>query len=136
MVTEFHTLSPKQSLGDAVHMTLAGPQSDFPVVEVGEVIGILTQGDLLKGLSEQGPESLVSHAIHNQFETARPGEDLETAFRRLQLSQCRTLPVLERGQMVGLLTRDNIMAFLNIQSVMAAQHHGPRSRRELAKPVF
>lgn len=136
MVTEFHALSPKQSLGEAVQMTLAGPQADFPVVEVGEVIGILTQGELLKGLAEQGPDSLVSHAMHSQFETARPDEDLEAAFRRLQLCQCRTLPVLERGELVGLVTRDNIMAYLSIQSVMAARHHGPGHGPELVKPMF
>jgi predicted transcriptional regulator len=136
MVTQFHALSPKQSLGEVVRMTLAGPQADFPVVEVGEVIGILTQGELLKGLAEQGPDSLVSHAMHTEFETASPSEDLEAAFRRLQLCQCRTLPVLEKGGLVGLLTRDNIMAYLSIQSVMAAQHHGPGRGPELVKPMF
>ena len=136
MVTEFHSLSPKQSLGEAVQMTLAGPQADFPVVEAGEVIGILTQGELLKGLAEQGPNSLVSHAMHSEFETATANEDLEVAFRRLQLCQCRTLPVLEEGRLVGLLTRDNITAYLNIQSVMAAQHHGPGRGPELVKPLF
>lgn len=136
MVTEFHALSPKQSLAEAVQMTLAGPQADFPVVEAGEVIGILTQGELLKGLSEEGADSLVSHAMHAEFETASPDENLEAAFRRLQLCQCRTLPVLERGQLVGLLTRDNIMAYLNIQSVMAARHHGPGHGPQLVKPMF
>jgi CBS domain-containing protein len=136
MVTEFHALSPKQSLAEAVQMTLAGPQADFPVVGAGEVIGILTQGELLKGLSEEGADSLVSHAMHAEFETASPDENLEAAFRRLQLCQCRTLPVLERGQLVGLLTRDNIMAYLNIQSVMAARHHGPGHGPQLVKPMF
>ena len=136
MVTEFHSLSPKQSLGDAVQMTLAGPQADFPVVEGDAVIGILTQGELLKGLADQGPDSLVSHAMHTEFETASPNEDLEAAFRRLQLCQCRTLPVLDRGALVGLLTRDNIMAYLNIQAVLATQHHGPGHGPELVKPMF
>jgi Zn-dependent protease/CBS domain-containing protein len=136
MVTGFHALSPKQSLGEAVQMTLAGPQTDFPVLEEGEVIGILTQGELLKGLSEQGPDSLISHAMHSEFETATPEENLEAAFRRLQLCQCRTLPVLDRGELVGLLTRDNVMAYLNIQSVMAAQHHGPGRGPQLVKPLF
>lgn len=140
MVTEFHALDPKQSLAEAVAVTLAGPQADFPVVEGGDVVGILTQGELLKGLAGEGRDSLVSHAMHSEFETASPDEDLEGAFKRLQLCQCRTLPVLERGQLVGLLTRDNLTAFLSIQSVLAEHHqrpgHGPEHGPELLKPML
>lgn len=140
MVTLYDVLSPKQSLGEAVAITLKGPQADFPVVEAGQVVGILTQGELLKGLSEEGRDALVSHAMHAEFDTAHPDEDLDDAFKRLQLCQCRTLPVLEHGQLVGLLTRDNLTAFLSIQSVLAEHHqrpgHGPEHGPELLKPML
>jgi Zn-dependent protease/CBS domain-containing protein len=136
MVTEFHALSPKQSLAEAVAVTLAGPQADFPVVEAGDVVGILTQSELLKGLAEEGRDALVSHAMHSAFDTATPDEDLEGAFKRLQLCQCRTLPVLEDGQLVGLLTRDNLTAFLSIQSVLADHHQGRGHGPELLKPML
>jgi len=136
MVTEFHVLGPKQTLGEAVAVTLAGPQADFPIVEAGDVIGVLTQTELLKGLSDEGRDSLISHAMHSEFETASPDEDLESAFKRLQICQCRTLPVLEHGQLVGLLTRDNLTAFLSIQSALMERHHGPGHGPELLKPMI
>lgn len=136
MVTEFHGLSPHNTLGDAVRLTLAGPQADFPVLEGDQVVGVLTQSDLLKGLSENGRDSIVSHVMHNEFSTANPGENLEEAFKRLQTCECRTLPVLENGRLVGLLTRDNLAAFLSIQGAMADEHHGPGSGPELAKSAM
>ena len=43
-------------LGRAVELTIAGSQSDFPVLEEGRPVGVLRQADLLAGLSARGPE--------------------------------------------------------------------------------
>ena len=136
MVTEFHALSPHDTLGEAVRLTLAGPQADFPVLEGDQVVGVLTQSDLLQGLAHQGSDSIVSHVMHGEFVTANESENLEHVFKRLQTCECRTLPVLANGRLVGLLTRDNLAAFLSIQGAMAEEHHGPGSGPELAKSAM
>ncbi len=136
MVTEFHTLSPHQTLGEAVRLTLAGPQSDFPVLEDEHLLGVLTQSDLLRGLSDNGPDTIVSQSMQSDFSTTAPTEDLEQAFKRLQTCACRTLPVLDNGRLVGLLTRDNLAAFLSIQGALADVHHSPGSGPQLAKSVM
>ncbi len=133
MVTEFHSLSPHDTLGEAVRLTLADPQADFPVLEGDQVIGVLTQSDLLKGLSESGPDSIVSQNMHGEFSTATASEDLEKAFKRLGTCECRTLPVFEQGRLVGLLTRDNLAAYLSIQGALTEEHHRPGAGPELAK---
>lgn len=122
MVTEFHTLSPRDPLAQAAQLSLAGSQLDFPVLQDNTVVGILTQGELIKGLSERGAASLVSDAMHTEFVTADWSMSLEEAFKRLQTCQCRTLPVMRNGALVGLLTRDNVQAFLNIQAALNAVH--------------
>ena len=133
MVTEFHVLSPHDTLGDVVRLTLAGPQEDFPVLEGDQVVGVLTQSNLLQGLAKKGSDSIVSQSMHSDFSTAEASEDLEEAFKRLRVCECRTLPVLERGRLVGLLTRDNLAAFLSIQSALTEEHRGPGSGPEPAR---
>ena len=51
MITDFQTLTPGDPLAHATEQILAGSQQDFPVLEDGHVVGILTRHDLLVGLT-------------------------------------------------------------------------------------
>jgi hypothetical protein len=53
-----------------------------------------------------------------RVETADPSEMLEGAFQRLQGTPGRVLPVVRDGQLVGLLTLENVGEFLMIQSAL------------------
>ena len=50
MVTDFRTLHPDDPIGRAVDHVLAGFQQDFPVVEDGRLVGVLTRNDLASAL--------------------------------------------------------------------------------------
>jgi Zn-dependent protease/CBS domain-containing protein len=120
MLTEFQTLLPGDTLASVVDKILAGFQEDFPVVEGTEVVGILTRGDLIQGLSQRGPESPVGAAMRRDLPIAEASEMLETAFRRLQGCDCRALPVYRNGRLAGLLTAHNVGEFLMIQSALSS----------------
>lgn len=120
MVTRFRTLEAHDTLATAIEEILKGSQPDFPVVDGNRVVGILTRSGLIRALSTHAPEALVVDHMDRKFETVDPGEMLELAFRRLQNCECRTIPVLHRGLLVGLLTMDNVGEFLAIQSAL---HH-------------
>jgi len=124
MLTEFQVLSPHDLLGHAVKLILSGSQTDFPVVEGDAVIGVLTRRDILAALSRQGQDVPVASVMRREFQIVDANEMLEPAFARLQTCDCHTIPVTSRGQLVGLLTTDNIGEFLMIQS--ALRH--PRSK--------
>lgn len=118
MIKDFRTLAPSDSLGQAVEHILAGFQQDFPVVEQGRMVGVLTRNDLLKALSQRGSNARVEEAMQRQFETADPNEMLETVFARLQACGCHSLPLVRNGQLAGLITMDNLGEFLMIQSAL------------------
>ena len=80
------------------------------------VVGILTRQDLIVGLAQHGRDTPVGDAMQREFETVDAAEMLETSFRRLQSCQCHTLPVLRRGELVGLVTMDNVGEFVAIQA--------------------
>jgi CBS domain-containing protein len=128
MITDFRTLAPGDPLSRAVEQILAGSQQDFPVVEQDRVVGILTRQDLIVGLAQHGRDTPVGDAMQREFETVDAAEMLETSFRRLQSCQCHTLPVLRRGELVGLVTMDNVGEFVAIQAaekdLVAAGKHG------------
>lgn len=126
MLTDFRTLSPQDSLDRAVELILSGSQQDFPVVESDRVLGVLTRADLLTGLAKR--QSLaVSEVMRRDFQIVDPSEMLETAFRRLQSCDCRTLPVLRQGELVGLVTADNVGEFIMIQAALGKAKGGLRA---------
>jgi len=122
MVTNFQTLSSRDPVSRAVELILSGTQTDFPVVDGEQVVGVLTRGDLVKALSTQGQSVPVDSIMRRDFAIADANEMLEPAFARLQACNCRTMPVTSRGQLVGLLTTDNIGEFLMIQSALGKSH--------------
>jgi Zn-dependent protease/predicted transcriptional regulator len=124
MITRFETLAPADPLQRAVDRVLAGYQQDFPVVEADRVVGVLTRGDLLKGLSDRGPAAPVGAVMTARFDTADAAEMVEGAFQRLQGSACPALPVLRGGRLVGILTLDNVGEFVAMQSAAGANGKG------------
>ena len=87
-------------------------------MENGRIKGILTQSDLLKALSARDQHPTVESAMQKSFVTADSLEMLETAFAKLKDCNCHTLAVTLKGNLVGLLTMDNLGEYLRIQAAM------------------
>jgi len=127
MITDFRTLAPNDSLTRAVELLLSGAQQDFPVVDAGAVVGILTRGDLLTALARQEQQAPIEQVMRRDFLVADASDMLDLTFQRLQDLKCRTIPVVRRGNLVGLLTMDNVGEFLSIQAALAGRP-GPRTQ--------
>jgi Zn-dependent protease/predicted transcriptional regulator len=118
MLTDFRHLDGGDTLADAMRLILQGSQQDFPVVEQGRVVGILTRSDLLAALAKHGQDHPVAAAMRRGFLTTDDTEMLEVAFQRLQECECHTMPVVREGQLVGLLTMDNLGEYFLIQAAI------------------
>ena len=118
MITDFQALRPDDPLALAVQYLLAGFQHDFPVVEGDRLVGVLTRNDLATALGRYGPQTPVSEVMRRDFITADPREMLQTAFARLQGCDCHTLPVVQNGRLLGLVTLDNLAEALMIQETL------------------
>ncbi len=116
MMTDFRTLEPNETLARAVEHILSGCQQDFPVVENGHAVGVLTRANLLTGLARQGQLALVGDVMQRNFAEAEVGEMVETVLGRLQEDDCRVLPVVSDGNLVGLLSLDNLGEYLMVQN--------------------
>ena len=118
MITDFKTLNRYDSLERAVELTLAGSQKDFPIVDNGDITGVLTQTNLIKALRERDRHPTVSAVIQKNFATVDSLEMLETAFAKLKDCNCHTLPVTRDGKLVGLLTMGNLGEYMRIHAAL------------------
>lgn len=132
MITDFRTLTPEDTLSRAVDYLLAGYQQDFPVMRDGKLLGLLTRSALLNGLARLGQNMPVADIMQKEFTTAEPSEMAEAAFARLQRGDCRSLPVLRDGQLVGIVTSENVGEFLMVQAALQNEARTARLAKRYA----
>jgi CBS-domain-containing membrane protein len=60
----------------------------------------------------------VGEVMQREFHTAGPLDMAEGILVRLQECNCHSLPVVQNGRLVGLLTAENLGEFLMIQSAL------------------
>jgi len=127
MLTNFRTLQPQDTLDKATEYMLAGWQQDFPVVFGDHVLGVLRREDLMRALAQGGTSLAVRDAMRRDFEAIDSHDMLEKAVQVLQRCGCRSLPVEHNGELVGMLTMENVGEFMMIQSAL-------RQARRAAEP--
>lgn len=119
MITDFKTLAPADTLARAVELLLTGAQQDFPVVDGRAVVGILTRADLLTALARQEQHAPVAEVMRRDFLVAGPHDMLDESLQRMQAHTCHTIPVVRHGDVIGLLTMDNVGEFLSVRSALS-----------------
>jgi Zn-dependent protease len=123
MITNFRTLRPEEPLTIALEYVMAGFQQDFPVVDDADrLVGVLTREDLTTALARHGAGTLVGEVMQRRFVVADPRDMLSTAFAKLQDCGCHSLPVVEDGRVLGILTADRLADVLMIQESWPRAH--------------
>jgi Zn-dependent protease/CBS domain-containing protein len=125
METNFQVLQPDDSLGQAVALTLDGSQKDFPVVRDGDVVGVLRQVGLLRGLHDQGKLCRVDRVMDPPPPRMDIGDSLEHALEDMGADSASMLAVLEHGRLAGIIDLENLMELLRIRQ--ALQEHEDRT---------
>lgn len=120
MITAFRTLEPSDRLSSAAELITAGFQHDFPVFDGSKLVGVLTRGDVIRGLSSDGGVATVGNAMHRHFEVAHPADMLEGVLNRLQTAQGAPIVVVRNDAVVGLITAESLGEFIVVQGARRA----------------
>ncbi|MCH9698252.1 MAG: site-2 protease family protein [Gammaproteobacteria bacterium] len=123
MVKDFQTLNPDDQLARAVELTLSGSQKDFPVLANRQIVGFITQTQLLKGLQTEGDQTHVVTWMQDNIEVIDYHEELEKVLQHLESSETRILAVTRNGEFAGLINLDNIMELVKIQTALQDNSH-------------
>ena len=118
MLTDYKSLSPRDTLARMSQLILSGSQHDFPVIDNDRVIGIVTRDDFIKALTQHGESIAISAIMKKDLPEVDSYEMVENALMRIQESGVPALPVTHAGQLVGIVTTENITEYLMIRSAL------------------
>jgi Zn-dependent protease/CBS domain-containing protein len=108
MLTDFATLSPADTLEDALDKAVHCLQDDFPVIRGSDMVGVISKKKILEALRVEG-NGYVQAVMNRIFEVAQKGESLASAFRKLTAKNLSIIPVVEDQRLVGIVTLQNLM---------------------------
>ncbi len=124
MITNFRVLDETDRLETAVEYLLLGTQVDFPVMREQEVVGMLTRAVLIDSLRKKGPYVTLSSLPLKEVTPLEDDLPLDLAFEALQEQGVQSLPVMRRGQLVGLINMENLAEFSMVQAAMRRRPEG------------
>jgi Zn-dependent protease/CBS domain-containing protein len=104
------TVTPYHTFGQVLDSVIHGYQEDFPVVdEGGNLVGMLTRDEIMAAAHSPERYSSVRDLMKTNVPTVSAQADLfEEGLPTLQQSGLRALPVTENGELVGMLTIEDV----------------------------
>ena len=112
MTAEPITIGPHDILSKAKYMMDAGRFRRLPVVDVGRLVGILTESDL-RDYTGYLESTRVNAAMRTELVTVTPYGTVEDAARLMLKRKIGGLPVVLDGKLVGIVTTSDLLrAFL------------------------
>lgn len=106
MTQEVASVSPQDNVYKAASLMKEHNIGAVPVVENGQVRGMVTDRDLvLRAVAEQRNEQVnVGEVMSNQVISGSPEMSVDEASRLMAQNQIRRLPVVENNQLVGMVS--------------------------------
>ena len=114
MTRTLETVTPQDTLATAQAKMAVGRFRRLPVVQDGTLVGILTDRDIRRHVGMED-RTRVRAAMTESPLTVSPTTTVEEATHLMLAHQISGLPVLEDGQLVGIITTSDVLqAFLEM----------------------
>ena len=138
MTREVVTISPEDAAKTALALCRERRIRHLPVLESGELVGIASDRDFRDAAPPLGDpgraaalaEIRVGEVMAREVVTVASDDPIEQAANTMRERRIGSLPVLESGELVGIVTASNVMDAL----VYLVGAHEPGSRMEISLP--
>jgi CBS domain-containing protein len=104
---------PNDSLAQAARKMWAQQTGSLLVLEGDELLGIVTERDILKAVASGIPlDTPISEVMSKELTSVEPGTSLREAARIMTERWIRHLPVLDGGRLVGIVSQRDLSGVL------------------------
>jgi predicted transcriptional regulator len=131
LMSRFTELSPEDTIGKATDALLKSQETAFVILDAGKPTGLLTRDEIIRGLTEAGPDAPVAHFASDQFTVVDAGNSLKKVFEELLRAEHTVAIVTRGGEVAGLIDRNNVEEKILINEALTkyAQGHELKFRR-------
>ncbi|MCE5239416.1 site-2 protease family protein [bacterium] len=112
MVNDFRALDKDDTLAEAFQYAGHSYQHDFPVVDEGHLVGLVTRHALIAGMQEHGGDTTVAEVMVGDPCRVGPNDSLADVFQEISTGACPVAAVVDEGRMVGLVTPESVNQYL------------------------
>src|ERR1700682_293757 len=104
MKTALYSVDPSTTVGEAISLMARNKIGSALIMENGKLIGIFTERDTVRAISQShdAPDHEISSWMTRGPKTISPDIDVDDAMKSMLENGFRHLPVVERGEVVGM----------------------------------
>ena len=117
MTSSVITVSPDTTVPTAATLLYSHGFTAAPVVDAhGQIIGIVTEADLTRSpvvpdwwMIQREPDPTVGQVMTSEPRVMHPEDDLADVVAVMLDSSIRSIPIVEDGELVGIVTRQDVL---------------------------
>lgn len=112
MISDFRSLDRGTTLAEAFTHASHSYQHDFPVLDNGQLVGIVTRQGLITGMERRGGDTSVGEVMVANPCRVSPTESLSAIYQEISTGACPIAAVTEGDRLVGLVTPESVSQYL------------------------
>jgi CBS domain-containing protein len=112
MRTTLYSVDPSTTVGEALSLMAQNRIGSALIMEGGKLIGIFTERDTVRAISQShdAPTHEISSWMTPDPKTVDPETDVDDALKTMLDHGFRHLPVVERGEVIGMISMRDLAA--------------------------
>jgi CBS domain-containing protein len=126
MTTDVKTCKPETTVAEAAHLMWEGDCGILPLVDDGELVGVVTDRDMYIALATQNARASqlkVGVVATKKLATCAPEDDVQAALATMKQARVRRLPVVGfGGTVLGILSMNDILLAAGAGNGVASEH--------------
>lgn len=135
MSSELVTITPQVKMQDALNLMREKRVSGFPIVEAGQLVGVVSTEDLIRCLVKQELDVPVSRYMSTNLFTVHTFDYLTEALKLFARTGFGRLPVLdENHKLVGIITKGDVSQ--GLLKALEHDYHEEEVRKYRASHLF
>ena len=121
---EVESIGPDVTLGDAVRLLGAKRIGTVLVMQGAQLVGILSERDIVKTLAHSGAEALdrkVRDTMTSRLVTCGLNDSVDQLMDMMTEGRFRHLPVMDEGKLVGVISIGDVVKHRIAETVMETE---------------
>ena len=112
MKTTLYSVDPSTTVGEAISLMARNRIGSALIMEGGKLVGIFTERDTVRAISQSydAPTHEISSWMTRDPKTIDPDIDIEDAMKLMLDHGFRHLPVVEKGEVIGMISMRDLAA--------------------------